>query len=1145
MRLNQLDLIRYGKFTNFSLSFGQKPDDGPDFHVVYGPNEAGKSTMLSAWLELLFGIPHQSPMSFLHDGPTMQLGADLEIGGYSHQVLRVKKTKNTLLDGHGTPIGETLLQGGLRGLDDAAYKAMFSIDGPTLAQGGESILSNQGELGRMLFSASAGLADLGGRLDEFRQGTDAFLSPTGRKGHLLELKREFTDLGSRMKELDTAAGEFTQLIKARDAARTLWQTAQDLEKEAITRSIKLQSQIAALPIASRLARLNDKIAEYGDLPNAPADWVKKLPTQDRMQTEMATRLDTATKQVLGLEEDLERQSPEAVILKLSEGITAVGRLKPGHDTALDDLPNRIRERDAETGAINACLARLGQTKAAPETLVPKAAVLGTLQGLIEKRSGVETALLNAQQELEDAQEADQIAARQLTQAGGDITGIGGLTGLVSKLRRDNPEGALDQAKTAKDTAQYRLGNLIVDLKPWTGNAADLIAIERPDAQWIGATQKGLAAAERNSEQLGKDVARAHEELSQTQSRLAAVGVADAITLEQAAKVRAGREQLWMRHRSALNTDTADAFEQAMRLDDQVSTTLADQRTQTAKTTEQRALQAEYRQKLETAEMRAEHARTHLEEQRKALADRIAQVSDVFPPGMSIEAFGKWLERCKAAQEAVQTVAEAELRCSRKLEILNRHRGDLLAAMALAGRTLDATTGISVVAETAQTLLDSAAKITGLRATATEAKRAAERREKAFEKAQKTEARWQADWKSACLETWMAESPPDVPEMRAILGVLAELQEHLRKHDDKDLRVGQMTDNRDRFVAGVAGIAKLLDLPTDGAATDIWARITKRLRAAEDAETTQNQTQKKLKTAREQLAKLNDDVTLNRQWIDEIRTFFDKPDWPEARNALTRAGERDGLLLQRDDCTEELCTLLQIATAKEALELLDGLDPSVLQAEAQTLKAERDMLREKQQEAHAAYMESTRLVAAVGGDNSVARLAEQRQTLLAEMEDGARTHLRKRLGVLAVDQALRRYRDTHRSGMMERASEAFRVMSQNQYTGLTAQPDGAREILVALASEGGSKQAAQLSDGTRAQLYLALRIAGYHEFVDNKGPVPFIADDIMESFDDERTAEALGLLAKMSNAGQVIYLTHHAHVCETAKRVCPRVQIHAL
>ena len=130
-------------------------------------------------------------------------------------------------------------------------------------------------------------------------------------------------------------------------------------------------------------------------------------------------------------------------------------------------------------------------------------------------------------------------------------------------------------------------------------------------------------------------------------------------------------------------------------------------------------------------------------------------------------------------------------------------------------------------------------------------------------------------------------------------------------------------------------------------------------------------------------------------------------------------------------------------------------------------------------------------------------------------------------------------------MMARAAEAFRTISRGAYRNLVAQPDKDGEVLVAVAVEGGSKIAYELSKGARFQLYLALRIAGYHEFVASRRPVPFIADDIMETFDDDRSAEALGLFAEIARIGQVIYFTHHAHLCEIARKICPGVKIHRL
>ena len=130
-------------------------------------------------------------------------------------------------------------------------------------------------------------------------------------------------------------------------------------------------------------------------------------------------------------------------------------------------------------------------------------------------------------------------------------------------------------------------------------------------------------------------------------------------------------------------------------------------------------------------------------------------------------------------------------------------------------------------------------------------------------------------------------------------------------------------------------------------------------------------------------------------------------------------------------------------------------------------------------------------------------------------------------------------------MMERASEAFRLISRGAYRALTTAPNGQSETLIALGADGGSKEAAQLSKGARFQLYLALRVAGYHELAKTRSPAPFVADDIMETFDHFRAEEALRLFAGMGRVGQVIYFTHHQHLAEIAKAVCPEARVHEL
>jgi uncharacterized protein YhaN len=147
----------------------------------------------------------------------------------------------------------------------------------------------------------------------------------------------------------------------------------------------------------------------------------------------------------------------------------------------------------------------------------------------------------------------------------------------------------------------------------------------------------------------------------------------------------------------------------------------------------------------------------------------------------------------------------------------------------------------------------------------------------------------------------------------------------------------------------------------------------------------------------------------------------------------------------------------------------------------------------------------------------------------------------------VQRALSRYREQRQSGVMSAASEGFRLMSRGAYSGLSTRTQDGVERLVAVSADGTEKEATELalSKGTRFQLYLALRVAGHRNFAAERPPLPFVLDDVMETFDDFRTEEAFRLLADMGTRGQVICLTHHRHVVEIARAVCPSAGFHDL
>jgi len=76
----------------------------------------------------------------------------------------------------------------------------------------------------------------------------------------------------------------------------------------------------------------------------------------------------------------------------------------------------------------------------------------------------------------------------------------------------------------------------------------------------------------------------------------------------------------------------------------------------------------------------------------------------------------------------------------------------------------------------------------------------------------------------------------------------------------------------------------------------------------------------------------------------------------------------------------------------------------------------------------------------------------------------------------------------------------------------------------------------MSEGTRDQLYLALRLAALELHLEQTTPLPFIADDLFINYDDKRAKAGLEALAKLSESTQVVFLTHHDHLVSVAQEV---------
>ncbi|MFV0383508.1 AAA family ATPase [Paracoccus sp. (in: a-proteobacteria)] len=1127
MRLERLDLTRYGNFTDKSLTFAPPAPGEPDLHIIYGPNEAGKSTLFSAWLDFLFQIPKRSRHDFLHPGPTMQIGALLSHAGAHHEMKRLKRNAASLLDEHDAPIPETLLQSLHGNLSRDGYCAMFSLDDDTLVKGGESILANHGDLGEMLFSASSGLTGLAPRLESLRGKLDGFHRRGKRSGGLYDARKQLEELDRQRKQIEVSANALKNLTREADASEQAWREARAREDETRHALERCQELAGTFPLLAQLAGLEDRLAPLSQLPDADAGLRDRVEHIEQDRQTLINRIADHAQRLQGLADKRSALTADPAALAHAEQIEAAEAMRAEHETALKDLPRRIAEAQEIRLRLRVLLSELGHPDAKPSEIALPDAALARMRGLLAEHSGVITAARTATAE---TRKASDLLARERALHGdpGPAGNEEALTKLVKRLRAQDVADNRARALRDRDQAQAALTAAIADLAPWAGDGGALAGLTVPADWQITAWEAELETArrkqhdaQREAESLGADLDRSRAEtLGQTRAQ-SATGV----TLAAAAAARSRRETLWAAHRQSLDTSSADAFEQALREDDRVSALVAEAMADARREALQQAGQDRLSERLELARTNLETARHALTATETAIA---AACSALELTGATLADLKAWLDRRLAALDHRQALLDAENNLRRCDEALATAAHALAVALDQPDRG-DAADYEPLFA-TATARIDAAERNDDIRQRLKELANAQREREQTEAQAQDALAQWRRDWATASHGSILSAHPDDSPGLGAMLDQLDRLGAESRALDALNDRIDKMESNRKRFQDAKSQVVAALGLPD----TTAWTDILPRLRRARDI--------------------ARDHLMIDDQICDEQQQDSDDSRALSARNdeaarigaAIGWDGDPDRLPVHVASCIEAATLRQQIAALRASLRErpvpADDDDADATRQKIEALKTDLQLQRDETETRHSACLEARRLVDDVGGDDALARIAQNRANLLQDTRERVQDHLAARIGLIAFEAGLRRYRDQHRSAMLNRASDAFRQLSCGAYASLAAQPDGAQEVLVAHSKGGAAKLAADMSKGTRFQLYLALRIAGFHELAQSRPVVPFIADDIMESFDDDRGAATFALLTAMSRVGQVIYLTHHRHLCDIARATCPQVNV---
>jgi uncharacterized protein YhaN len=1138
MRLRRLDLTRFGHFTNHSLDLGPARTGAPDFHIIYGPNEAGKTTLMEAYLRLIYGFPMRDGYGFKHPLNTLQVGGVLEIDGRATELVRVKKNANSLLDSHGDPVPETALQACLGGIGQDDYRKLFCLDDATIEAGGDEITNSKGDIGKLLFSAAAGISDLSGVLDQVSARAEAFYKKSASKTAFAGLKRDLDAVLSDIKGLDISASLYHSLQTTLETAIAAEHSARAAKDAHARRLTELAALIAAHPIAATLRAAEADLAPIAHYPAAldidPEALVQLMNARVVLDATLAHEAQAMAEADAALA-DLPL-SPE--ILAKAHDIQTLEASLGRMEGAEADLPTRISERAAALSDMRAKLAGTGLPAGDdPTRFVLPDPVLARLDRALSALRAAETALATTKTEQRRAETTLQTSAAELQAAQTAVTIPPAVTEVLThfgaaQVVEDN-RAAQIRLTQARATAANRLRDLARGGISFATLPAAPLTLRQAD---------DLTTALARSDQ---QLASLHDALTTTQdkadraaARLAVLSSPDLVTDTIASAQRSTRDVLWATHRAALTAPTADAFAEALHRDDAATALRLAQSRDLAALTQARLAQTEALADHATARIRldqasAAHTTLH--------ATRSAALAAIGLPDLPAADLADWLRQHAAARDAEHDLHSAETLTAPARQAATALHAALSALPDLAGHDLETAYRLALAqsqTRSAQLIALQTAQEAHAKDAAALAARIADA-ETAQSACTAAAAHWQAEASAALPQgTPLTHLPDALPALRGLREINETVTGLTRQIDG-------MTRDRDGFVTRLTAL--LPEPPADALAAfrALRAALTRAETAARThAELTarRNAAETAHRTAAAGLATQDAQIRqLGQAFAPSIATAT----LPELRAAVTTAQTAITLRATIAAQTTALLTRLATPDRAQADAILAAHPLTMAESEQAQLTQDSAALAAAVDAAIIARTKAQEALSRVTGDADVATRVARQRTLEVEMQDGTLRYLEDRLSLMLAERALRRYRDSHRGGMLVATETAFRTLTNGAYASLTTQAEGQTEALVAIQSAGGAaKQAREMSKGTKFQLYLALRAAAYEQVAAGGTVLPFFCDDIFETFDEGRTTAACGLLSQIGQRGQAIYLTHHKHVVDIARALCgDAVQVH--
>lgn len=1119
MRIAELHLTAFGHFTNRRLHLG---DEG-ELVVVYGANEAGKSTSLRGLEALLFGFERNAADQHLHQ--KMQVGGVFETASKQRAELIRKSGKEPLRTVDGQLFPEETLRGWLRGVDRELFRTLYGLDHVRLREGAKALLDSKSSIAESLFDAGIAGAGVAEELKKLRARVDGTFRANAR--------------GVRKPPLNEALKQYFEAETLRVRNLTNYDFVEK-QKEGIESAQAMRSSCdEQLRSCEREKKRLERLKRVQPL----------LVRRDAIRRELVTLGHVGT--LVG--------SRQAGGIRLPKA-AANGEARRWLDEQSELTTQRGRDLSA-CGALQAVLAALPPAAseddaARRERLLAKFSIH---EGSTRRRANIVEQLRAASPVLAStvrivsAEEERALCVRirevatmrdELTRKVADRAALADKERLLSISPSHDPELLAEAMrwrataervvvleKSSEELAERARTLEVAGLRDAKSLGLASVASLRPEvpgppAEWMEeqarierdiATEIALA---RGTERVDEEATLALDrELSELLEEGPLLGDQEltAARTERDARVRSGADV----DAIVRSIADADAIADALRRDAARVSRVQSLRNRRAE------LERGKRKRLD--ELHAHDARL------AAVRLGVSRAVDgLGVPSMSITATIEWLRRRAAAVPSVVEAGALRQRASAR----EQEAAELLASL---GRHL--TTAASTGAEM---LAAASAKVETARADRERMDRLETERRDVTGRAAAVSR--QIDELRSTLED--AES-----SLSAALGALEfpaqsrpedaiRINAERRAHSEANRRTEELTAELAAIDLEAGELFALVNeargRPTSSTVTRAEiVDLLEELATSSRVEAQRQETVRELHRLTEELEARAVRAADRERRIVELRSVIAGPqDADEPIAALLDRAERAhelGLLAER---TEE-----QIHHAADAADLqsltreLEALDADEIDALIEQQDAEREELeRRKERLIHdqRGYEEALRRVEQESSRS--AQYAETAEIQLARVKVLAADWVRHRVATKLLEREIQTYQDLHQGPVLRRASQHFRTLTLGSFDDLRIVIN-AKHLPELVCVRGKREVGVEgLSDGAKDQLFLALRLATIERHGEGLDPVPLVLDDVLVNFDEERTRSALVVLRDLAARMQVLLFTHLERTVELAREV---------